>query len=226
MNTDTEKKCRVGLAPPYFRRSILLFGLWLVVLGLFLSGCGQQQGGTVMQQITVPNSNKSDAMEITETILAEMNFEIEKADANNGYIRTRPLPGAQFFELWRSDNAGADNWLLSNLHSIRRTVEISLSGPDDRLQIDCNVHIERLSIPEEDISGTGRAYRMFSKSKPTLQRLTLHPEQAEGMAWEDLGQDEQLETEILRRIWRRIGTHAAKSASRTSEETKATGSKS
>jgi hypothetical protein len=226
MNTFTRKNCRVGLAPPFLRQTVSILGLWSVILVLVLSGCGQQQGDMTIEQITVPNSDKADAMEITETILAEMNFEIEKADANNGYIRTRPLPGAQFFELWRSDNTGANNCLLSNLHSIRRTVEISLSGPDDRLQIDCNVQIERLSIPEQDISGTGRAYRMFSRSKPTLQRLTLNPKQAESMAWEDLGRDEQLETKILRRIWRQIGTNAAKSVSITSKETKAAGSRS
>ncbi len=208
------------------RQTASIPGLWLAVLVLFLSGCAQQQGEMAIEQITVPNSNKTDAMATTETVLSEMSFEIEKADADSGYIRTRPLPGALFFELWRGDNAGADNWLLSNLSTIRRTVEINFSGPDDRLQIDCYVHIERLSIPEQDISGSGRAYRMFSKSKPTLQRLTLHPEQEENMAWEDLGSDEQLATQILKRIWRRIGSDSTNSVSKTGEETTAAGSKS
>lgn len=206
------------------KQSVSTLGLCFV-LGLLLCGCGQQQGNMTIEQITVPNLDKASAMEISETVLAEMHFEIEKADTNSGYIRTRPLPGAQFFELWRSDNAGANNWLMSNLHSVRRTVEINISRNDGQLQVDCSVHVQRLSVPESQNTSvtSGRAYRMFSKSKPTLQRLTLYPEQEEGMAWEDLGADEQLSTEILKRIEKRIGTATVNTVSRTNEET--TGSK-
>ncbi len=141
-----------------------------------------------------------DLMEITENVLTGMYFTIEKADAQNGIIRTRPLPGAQFFEFWRSDNVGADNTLAANLHTIRRTVTLDISQQEMELHIGCEVHAQRLSLPERQANSSARVYGMFSESSPSLQRLQLNPEQKEKMAWIDIGRDSQLEVEILKRI--------------------------
>ncbi|MFH1884004.1 MAG: hypothetical protein ABIL62_15005 [Planctomycetota bacterium] len=213
------------------RRTTLILGLEFLVFGLLLAGCAEQQqyprfrgdklapaeAGAV-KPICVENVNKLQAMEIAEDVLAKMRFTIEKADADpatpgidtrrwRGYIRTRPLAGAQFFEFWRSDNVGADNWLESNLHSIRRVVELNMSEQDEgppksgsRLYINCDVQKYRLSMPEHQVSSSARAYEMFSESNPALQNLRLNPEQKAGMAWIDLGKDRQLAAEILKRI--------------------------
>ena len=166
--------------------------------------------------------DKLRAMKIAEDVLAKMHFTIEKADADpatlgidtrrwRGFIRTKPLPGAQFFEFWRSDNVGADNWLESNLHSIRRVVELNMSEQDEgppqsgnRLCINCEVQKYKLSLPERHVSSSARAYDMFSASSPALQRIRLNPEQKAGMAWIDLGKDTQLAAEILKRIENRL----------------------
>ena len=66
-------------------------------------------------------------------VLTRMHFVIEKLDAEQGLVRTRPLRGAQFFEMWRSDNASTFAWEESNLQSIRRAVELRV-GPEDRGQ--------------------------------------------------------------------------------------------
>jgi len=171
--------------------------------------------------------DKLQAMEIAEDVLAKMHFTIEKADADpatpgidtrrwRGFIRTRPLPGAQFFEFWRSDNVGADNWLESNLHSIRRVVELTMSeqeeGPPQSgnlLCINCDVQKYRLSIPEHHVSSSARAYKMFSESSSALQNLRLNPEQKAGMAWIDLGKDRQLAAEILKRISSMLDTRCS-----------------
>ncbi len=206
------------------RRTTLILGLGFLVFGLLLAGCAEQQqyprfrgdklapaeAGAV-KPICVENVNKLQAMEIAEDVLAKMRFTIEKADAGpatadidtrrwRGFIRTRPLAGAQFFEFWRSDNFGADNWLESNLHSIRRVVELNMSEQDERLCINCDVQKYRLSLPERQVSSSARAYEMFSESSPALQRIKLNPEQKAGMAWIDLGKDRQLAAEILKRI--------------------------
>ena len=142
----------------------------------------------------------ADMMEVADDVLASMYFTIDKADAQSGLIRTRPLPGAQFFEFWRSDNIGADNTLAANLHTIRRTVTLDISQQDEQLRIGCNVQAERLSLPERKVSSTTRVYGMFSQSSLSLQRLELNPEQKQQMAWIDLGRDSRLEAEILKRI--------------------------
>jgi len=193
------------------RRTALILGLEFLVFGLFLAGCAEQQQYGVVKPICVENVNKLQAMEIAEDVLAKMHFTIEKADAETatpgidtrrwrGFIRTRPLAGAQFFEFWRSENVGADNWLESNLHSIRRVVELNMSEQDEGLRINCDVQKYRLSMPEHQVSSSARAYEMFSESNPALQNLRLNPEQKAGMAWIDLGKDSQLAAEILKRI--------------------------
>jgi len=196
----------------------------LITCALALGGCGRQQQN-VAGLIYVPDGTgagigKAETMELAERVLADMNFSIEKADLQSGLIRTRPLPGAQFFELWRSDNVGAENALGANIHTIRRTVEIDVTRQGEQLCIRCDVQVQRLSLPEREAGGgsSARAYEMYSRSSPSLQQLRFDPAQEKGMAWIDLGPDTQLAAEILKRIEGQI-------AHRASEKTPVAGSK-
>jgi len=188
------------------RHITFVCGLWSVVCGLLLAGCAEQQQYGAAKPIRVENIDKLQVMEAAEDVLVKMHFTIEKANAENGFIRTKPLQGAQFFEFWRSDNVGAGNWLSSNLHSIRRIVELKINEQDKDLYINCDVQVYRLSLPERDVSSSSsaHAYDLFSTSGPTLQRIQLHPEQKADMAWIDLGKDGQLAAEILKRIEQQI----------------------
>jgi hypothetical protein len=174
-----------------------------VVCGLLLAGCAEQQQYQAAEPLLMENTDKLRVMEIAEDVLVKMHFTIEKANVENGFIRTKPLQGAQFFELWRSDNVGAGNWLANNLHSIRRIVELNINEQNMGLHINCDVKIYRLSLPEREIR-SAHAYDLFSTSSPTVQRIQLHPEQKADMAWIDLGKDGQLATEILKRIEQQI----------------------
>ena len=139
-------------------------------------------------------------MNAAEDVLTQMHFSIEKFDYDYGYIRTRPLSGAQFFEFWRSDNVGTENWVQANINSIRRTVELYINQNDENLNIDCDVQIQRVSLPNREIPGSAHAYQLFSRSSMLMQTLQLHPEQQKGMAWINLGEDTKLEAKILKRI--------------------------
>ncbi|MHC4463372.1 MAG: hypothetical protein ACYS6W_16515 [Planctomycetota bacterium] len=172
----------------------------LITYALMLTGCAKQQELQMLEQICVPAAAKADAMQAAEVILGKMHFTIDKADTEQGLIRTRPLPGAQFFEFWRSDNVGELNSAEANMHSIRRVAELNISPQGGQLCIGCNVNVQRLSMPEQQISSSARAYRLFSQSSPAMQRLILHPRQKKGMAWVNLGNDTMLATEILKRI--------------------------
>lgn len=180
----------------------------LMTCALMVAGCTQQT--STPPRVKVQDSDlligldqgigTADMMEVAEDVLARMHFTIEKADVQSGFIRTRPLPGAQFFEFWRSDNVGADNTLAANLHTIRRTVTLDISQQDEQLRIGCEVQAQRLSLPERQVSSSARVYGMFSLSSPSLQRLKLNPEQKKEMTWIDLGRDTRLAAEILKRI--------------------------
>jgi hypothetical protein len=165
-----------------------------------LTGCAKQQQFEPVEQICLPAAAKAEAMKAAEDVLGTMHFTIDKADVEQGLIRTRPLPGAQFFEFWRRDNVGALNSAEANMHSIRRVAELDISPQGGQLCIGCNVKVHRLSLPEHEISSSARAYEMFSQSSVAMQRLKLHSEQKKDMAWVELGNDTMLATEILKQI--------------------------
>jgi len=180
---------------------------------LVFAGCAQQRP-TVAGPVYVPDGaaagiSKAETMELVEGVLTGMDFSIEKADIRSGLVRTRPLPGAQFFEFWRSDNVGAENALLANIHTIRRTAEVDITRQGEQLRIRCDVQVQRLSLPERETGGgSGRAYEMYSRSSSSLQQLSFDTEQKKGMAWIELGPDTQLAAEILKRIERQIKRRA------------------
>jgi hypothetical protein len=179
-----------------------------MICALAFAGCGQPQQKVVVVPISVPDTDKAEVLEVAEDVLARMHFTIEKADVPSGLIRTRPLPGAQFFELWRSDNVGDENSLLANLHTIRRTVELDVSRHGDQLQIDCDVRVQRLSLPERDVSSSARVYAMFTRSSPSRPRMSFDVEQRKDIAWIDLEDDTALAARILKRIERRLASRA------------------
>ncbi len=175
---------------------------------LFSAGCAREQQFKAVEKICVPAASKSQAMETAENVLDRMCFAIDKSDADSGIIRTRPLPGAQFFEFWRSDNVGAFNSAEASLHTIRRTVQLNINQQDGQLCIDCNVKTQRLNLPERPLFSGAHGYEMFTRSSESMHKLKIHSEQKIGMAWIDLGRDSRLETEILKRIENRLAkTH-------------------
>lgn len=195
-------------------RLFLLAGC--VALSLW-AGCAttpaRQDQHVEVNQVCATNVDKSQAVQIAEDVLAEMHFAIEKADADTGLIRTRPLAGAQFFEFWRTDNVGPFNAALANLHSIRRNAEVRIQQQGDRVFIRCDVQIQKLSLPEHGPAGSPGA---------PLRRLSFGPEQTKSMTWIDLGKDAMLSTEILNRIQKHTRARGSFLVSRTSNESQAT----
>jgi hypothetical protein len=185
----TEQKCRVSLCLCFFAALCLSC----------ISGCGRQQT-TTGNTIATETNEVSRTMQAVEEVLIKMHFDITKADYEKGYIRTRPLAGAQFFEFWRNDNVGMDNQLLSNMHSIRRIVEFNISNSDGILNTDCKVHVQRLSIPQREMWSSSQTFQTFTRSSLSFQRLELHPEQEKEMEWLELDRDTKLEAEILKRL--------------------------
>jgi hypothetical protein len=171
---------------------------------LLLTGCSKPNLNEKVEPICRDGIDKQQAMQITEDVLGELHFSIAKSDANLGVIKTRPLAGAQFFEFWRKDNVGAFNSAEANMHSIRRTAELNINQQDTHLCISCNVNTQRLRLSEKEISSRSRPYEMYSQSSQKIQKLTLNPEQKQGMAWVDLGNDTKLATVILKRIENKI----------------------
>ena len=155
-----------------------------------LAGCAAPAEFKTVKQICVPDVGKTQAMQVTEDVLGRMHFRIDKVDTESGYIKTRPLPGAQFFEFWRKDNIGSENTIQANLHSIRRTVEVRMDSQQGQLCINCRAAVQRLSLPDGPPVNAG-----------SLQKLKL---KSEDKMWISIGDDEKLATVILKQIESKI----------------------
>jgi hypothetical protein len=166
---------------------------------VFMAGCAGEKYVQTRDKACVQATTKTEATAAAEKVLAGMLFEIEKLDTEAGYIRTRPLAGAQTLEFWRKDSVGAFNRAEADLHSIRRTAELDVNEQDGRVCINCIVTTERLSVASERTSGPG--YRAAGGPR-SVQKLGR--EIRGETSWIDLGRDEQLETEILKRIESRL----------------------
>ena len=165
------------------------------------AGCGKKQQIKTIEQICVPNIDKSVAMQAAEDVLGRMHFTVDKADQEQGYIKSRPLPSGQFFEFWRKDNVGGFNKAESNLHTIRKTVEITMSQQAKKLCVRCDVKTERLSLSDHKIHTNKQKYDKSSRIQTSVEKLRLTSKQK---SWIDLGKDDKLSTVILKQIQKKL----------------------
>lgn len=180
----------------------ILNKLLICSLLFWLAGCTQNKYTKTIEQLCPPAANKTAVMTTSEQVLAEMRFSIEKFDVNVGYIRTNPLSGSQSFEFWRADSVGSFNQTEADMQSIRRAVEINISEQAGQLCINCRATTQRLSLPQSQIA-TDQQTVMANQEKD-VKKLKLSHEQKATPTWTDLGRDNQLETEILKRIEKQL----------------------
>jgi hypothetical protein len=181
--------------------------VWLVAgiaAAVILGGGCAKQCEKPINKICTQGVDRQAAMAAAQRTLENMHFTIEKADANAGYISTRPLVAGQFFELWRSDTVGCENFAEANLHSVTRVAEIDVNGPDGEVCIKCKVATRRLSMPQREVNSATELPSVFSKSSAGLQTLKLDQGQQKATAWVDMGPDANLQTRILERIKKQI----------------------
>ena len=183
----------------------ILNKLFACSLLFWLAGCAENKYAKTIEQLCPPAANKTAAMTTAEQVLAEMHFGIEKFDVDAGYIRTAPLSGAQSLEFWRSDSVGSFNRSEADLHSIRRAIEINIDEQAGQLCINCRAITQRLSLPQSQ-SATAQSRPVMSPDQRSVQKFKLGREQKSNLTWTDLGRDNQLETEILKRIEKQLAT--------------------
>jgi hypothetical protein len=179
------------------------FLLIVGVLAALAGGCARVKMMQA-QPVCIEAVSQDKLMRACEKMLVAMQFQIEKYDEENGVIRTRPLRGKQFFEFWRSDNAGGFNAAESNFQSLQRTVELTFEMQPPRICVKCEVNTQRLSVPEEPIRGYYYASGLYTGSGTSRQRLTVKERQQGEIRWIDLGRDEALEQKMLAKIQRMV----------------------
>jgi hypothetical protein len=173
------------------------------VLAALAGGCTRVQMAQA-QPACVEAVSQDKLMQACEKMLVRMQFQIEKYDEENGVIRTQPLRGKQFFEFWRSDNAGRFNSAESNLQSLQRTTELTFETQSSRVCVTCVVKTQRLSMPEEPTAGFYGTSALYTASGPSRQRLEVKDREQGEIRWTDLGRDGALEQKMLAKIQRMV----------------------
>lgn len=182
----------------YVKTSYILFA---VAGAMLLAGCATRpEAAQGEKPLLLDPAARAHVFQAAEETLGALHFVIDKLDTHTGVVHTEPLRGAQFFELWRGDNVGTFNAAEANISTLRRVVELRVTDQDGRLRVDCDVRVQRLSLPENEVVSVSQAYRMHSRSTTSLQRFELTPKQRESVTWIDLGHDDLLARKILDRI--------------------------
>ncbi|MEN8126934.1 MAG: hypothetical protein ABFR90_03920 [Planctomycetota bacterium] len=176
----------------------------IIAILFLVTGCASQQQVVSEDPACLPDTPTGQVMQAARAVLAGMHFDIEKYDTDARYIRTRPLSGAQFFEIWRQDNTSASAAAQANLHSIRRIVELELTPQGTATCMQCRVQILRLSIPEAPLAGTGRMSGVYTDSDSRYQSLQVDNSNVAQIEWLDAGTDQSLERKILNMIREQI----------------------
>lgn len=173
-----------------------------LILTALTSGCQMAAGPMEpAEPVCIGSTSTEDIILTAEQVLTGMQFSVEKLDAVEGYLKTRPLSGSQFFQFWREDTRGAYNWAETNLHSIQRTVEINVQNGDPQSCIECIVDMRRLSLPQERLAGVHNLTGLFSGGDDAMRELEV-PEAR--IYWIPLGRDGNLENYILETIRRQL----------------------
>ena len=170
----------------------------LISLVILCIGCGKTVRVPVEQPVCVSNTDVEEVMDRCATVLQKFGFVIEKFDVDVGYIRTRPLRGGQFFEVWRRDNIGHQKVSEASIHSVRRIAEIQLRQDAGKICVNCIVNKERLGMVDEEPLMWTKVSQMYTGG---TGRLTPDPEN-EDIYWIEMGEDELLENAFLKELYR------------------------
>lgn len=174
-----------------------------VISAVLLNGCSARKErvseydkkSELARSTVVKGADIPAAMQKCRDELGSMGFKFDKYDIENGYLRTEPLSGSQFFEIWRGDdNVGSYNAAMANINSIARVVEMHFKSAEASVYIDCRADVRRLSVATGDIAAASDMKEVFTDTSSGFQELTLKDANAQ---WVYLGRDVMLEDKIL-----------------------------
>lgn len=112
-----------------------------------------------------------------------------------GFLETRPQPGATYLEPWRDDSVGSFNRLQSTLQSIRRRAVVRVIPEQGGFLVEVTVFKELEDLPKPVHESAGDATFRYDNS---IQRYREPVgEVVPTVGWIPLGRDTALEQRIL-----------------------------
>lgn len=179
-------------------------GILLIWVVFAVTGCQKTSQIEAVSPLCTEGVSVEEFMQAAEKELYRIGFELEKYDVADGILITRPLRGGQFFEFWRGDNASGQGFAESNMHSIRRIVQLRFLPDTEGVCMECRTQVQRLSMDADVVQGGNSLAGQFTESNERQQRLGVKQESQNATTWIELGSDAALERKILTRIEKRI----------------------
>jgi hypothetical protein len=180
-------------------RSALVLHCSLLCISAACQRPAQPEGPTHSQ---ISEDALRDAWDAALSVLRRYDFLPDRQDRAQGVITTLPKTSRQWGEFWRQDTADGYSLAESSLHTTQRKVTIRfLREPTWQVQVQVDVY--RLSVPESQITTASAAFQAFSGVLPTTEGT----QQIQGAArrqWVHLGRDEAMENRLLDSILRRV----------------------
>jgi len=187
----------LSLTMSFWSVLVMKYATYLLISLVFVGlGCSNRVRVPVKQPVCVSSTDVEAVMENCSSALMQFGFVVEKYDTEVGYIRTRPLRGGQFFEVWRRDNVGGEKMKEASAHSIRRVAEMELRQDAGKICVECVVNVSRLGIDDEESLMWTKVPEMFTGGS---DRLMPNAEK-EDIYWVEMGEDELLESSLLREL--------------------------
>ncbi len=189
-----------------------------VVAAMVLAGC-EPAGGPAAAPSNAPDNPLLVDMDVEPLFLAagrtlrDHRFAIFREDSQRGEIVTEPLTGQQIWEIWRSDAAGIYNQLESSLHTILRTVEVSIWPACDaegnklpgKSYLEVRASTYRLSEPEQAFTAVNQLPSTYRVGRGLVNALELEEEHANRPRRVFLRRDNLLEDWLIHDIVRLAG---------------------
>ncbi len=190
-----------------------------MLAAVLAGGCQAPQPPTGPTAAVLEISDYERFFDATLTTLRRYDLPPDRVDRIAGLIVSEPTTSAQWFELWRVDAPGGYQLLESSLHTVQRTVTVTLERDDGRsagapeptaaeaeeppiisgrYRVTVKVDKARRVSPERQITLASGALAIYSERVPTVEGE--RGPKSRHVQWVPLGRDGLLEAWLLEQI--------------------------
>ena len=170
----------------------------LIVVGIFvfanLTGCSRPQFNG---KPIIVSADMDTIWLVSQKQLKNKGFELDRVDRRAGLIETHPRVSSQWFEPWTKDTATIRDTLEAGLHTMRRSVRLSIvTNKQGLYTVDCHVVVERLYNRNAFQEDAIRARDIFANSAGRMPS-TFDNGNRDAQQWGYVGNDPALASLIL-----------------------------
>lgn len=182
---------------------LLILGLLAAVCVTGALGCRRPEEPDGVTVASVSDDELEWAWDAALSVLRKHDFRPSRQDRALGVIETLPTTSQHWSEFWRQDVADTYSLAHAALHTTQRKATVRFVRASDGWDVEVQIDVYRLSMPESQITSASSALQAFSGVLPTTEGRVFQDTRLQ-RHWVHLGRDAGLEARLLRRMIGRI----------------------